>query len=249
MPIYKKDKKGDSFMNDRSKNRTILGAERSAIAYSEGLRTYMLSVYNYMAMGLGLTGGVALLVVSSPPLLNAVMPLVLPLAIVTIGLVFFLSLRINAIQYSTAQMIFWLYAALNGVVFSTIFLAYTYESIARVFFITAGMFAAMSLYGYTTKRDLTALGSFLFMGLIGIILASVVNIFLASSMLQFVVSVAGVLIFTGLTAYDTQSIKEGYVEGSAADVAGKRAIFGALRLYLDFINLFLMLLRLVGDRR
>lgn len=236
-------------MNDRSKNRIILGAERSAIAYSEGLRTYMLSVYNYMAMGLGLTGGVALLVVSSPTLLNAIMPMMLLFILAPIGLVFFLSFRINTIQYSTAQMLFWLYAAMNGVAFSVIFLAYTYESIARVFFITAGMFAAMSLYGYTTKRDLTAMGSFLFMGLIGIILASVVNMFLASSMLQFMVSVAGVLIFTGLTAYDTQSIKEGYVEGSAADVAGKRAIFGALRLYLDFINLFLMLLRLVGDRR
>jgi FtsH-binding integral membrane protein len=236
-------------MNDPSKNRTILGAERSAIAYSEGLRTYMLSVYNYMAMGLGLTGGVALLVVSSPALLNAIMPMMLLFVLAPIGLVFFLSFRINSIQYSTAQMLFWLYAALNGVAFSVIFLAYTYESIARVFFITAGMFAAMSLYGYTTKRDLTGLGSFLFMGLIGIILASIVNIFLASSMLQFIVSVAGVLVFTGLTAYDTQSIKEGYVEGSAADVVGKRAIFGALRLYLDFINLFLMLLRLVGDRR
>ncbi len=236
-------------MNDRSKNRTILGAERSAIAYSEGLRSYMLSVYNYMAMGLGLTGGVALLVVSSPALLNAIMPMMLLFVIAPVGLVFFLSFRINTIQYSTAQMLFWLYAALNGVAFSIIFLAYTYESIARVFFITAGMFAAMSLYGYTTKRDLTAIGSFLFMGLIGIILASVVNIFLASTMLQFMVSVAGVVVFTGLTAYDTQSIKEGYVEGSAADVAGKRAIFGALRLYLDFINLFLMLLRLVGDRR
>jgi hypothetical protein len=188
-------------------------------------------------------------VVSSPTLLNAIMPMMLLFILAPLGLVLFLSFRINTIQYSTAQMLFWLYAALNGVAFSVIFLAYTYESIARVFFITAGMFAAMSLYGYTTKRDLTALGSFLFMGLIGIILASIVNIFLASSMLQFIVSVAGVLIFTGLTAYDTQSIKEGYVEGSASDVAGKRAIFGALRLYLDFINLFLMLLRLVGDRR
>ncbi|MBS0272594.1 MAG: Bax inhibitor-1/YccA family protein [Proteobacteria bacterium] len=236
-------------MNDRSKNKTILGVERTTLAYSEGLRTYMLSVYNYMAMGLGLTGGVALLIVSSPVLLQTIMPMMWLFIIAPIVLVFFLSFRINAIQFSTAQMVFWLYAALNGVAFSVIFLAYTYESIARVFFITAGMFAAMSLYGYTTKRDLTAMGSFLFMGLIGLIIASVVNIFLASSMLQFIVSVAGVIIFTGLTAYDTQSIKEGYVEGSSAEVAGKRAIFGALRLYLDFINLFLMLLRLMGDRR
>jgi len=236
-------------MNDRSKNKTILGVERKALAYSEGLRTYMLSVYNYMALGLGLTGGVALLVISSPTLLHAIMPMMLLFIIAPVALVFFLSFRINAIKYSTAQAVFWLYAALNGVAFSVIFLAYTYESIARVFFITAGMFAAMSLYGYTTKKDLTAMGSFLFMGLIGLIIASLVGIFWHSTMLQFMISVLGVIIFTGLTAYDTQSIKETYTEGSSAEVAGKRAIFGALRLYLDFINLFLMMLRLMGDRR
>lgn len=236
-------------MNDRSKNRTILGAERRALAYSEGLRTFMLNVYNYMALGLGLTGGVALLVVSSPALLQALMPMMLLFILAPLGLVFFLSFRINVIQYSTAQVLFWLYSALNGVAFSVIFVAYTYESIARVFFITAGMFAAMSLYGYTTRKDLTAVGSFLFMGLIGLIIASVVNLFWPSSMLQFLVSIAGVVIFTGLTAYDTQSIKEGYMEGSSVEVAGKRAIFGALRLYLDFINIFLSLLRLMGDRR
>jgi uncharacterized protein len=236
-------------MNNRSKNKTILGVERHALAYSEGLRSYMLKVYNYMALGLGLTGAVALLVVSSPTLLHAIMPMMWLFILAPLGLVFFLSFRINAIQYSTAQIVFWLYAALNGVAFSVLFLAYTYESIARVFFITAGTFAAMSLYGYTTRRDLSAFGSFLFMGLIGIIIASVVNLFVGSSMLQFIVSIAGVLIFTGLTAYDTQAIKEGYVEGVSQEVAGKKAIFGALRLYLDFINLFLMLLRLLGDRR
>ncbi len=236
-------------MNDRSKNRIILGAEKRAFAYSEGLRVYMLSVYNYMALGLGLTGGVALLVVSSPTLLHMIMPMMLLFILAPLALVFFLSFRLNAIKYTTAQTLFWLYAALNGVAFSTIFLAYTSESIARVFFITAGMFAAMSLYGYTTRKDLTAWGSFLFMGLIGLILASVVNLFWASDMLQFMVSVGGVVIFTGLTAYDTQSIKEGYMEGSSTEIAGKRAIFGALRLYLDFINIFLSLLRLMGDRR
>ena len=236
-------------MNDRSKNKTILGVERKALAYSEGLRSYMLSVYNYMALGLGLTGGVALLVVSSPTLLNAIMPMMFLFIIAPVVLVFFLSFRINSIKYSTAQALFWLYAALNGVAFSVIFLAYTYESIARVFFITAGMFAAMSLYGYTTKRDLTAMGSFLFMGLIGLIIASLVGLFWQSTMLQLLISVAGVIIFTGLTAYDTQSIKEAYTEGSFAEVSGKRAIFGALRLYLDFINLFLMMLRLMGDRK
>lgn len=236
-------------MNDHSKNKTILGVERKALAYSEGLRTYMLSVYNYMALGLGLTGGVALLVVSSPTLLHAIMPMMLFFIIAPIALVFFLSFKINTMKYTTAQAVFWLYAALNGVAFSTIFLAYTYESIARVFFITAGMFAAMSLYGYTTKKDLTAMGSFLFMGLIGLIIASLVSLFWPSTMLQLIISVAGVIIFTGLTAYDTQSIKDAYTEGSSAEVAGKRAIFGALRLYLDFINLFLMMLRLMGDRR
>lgn len=236
-------------MTDRSKNKTILGVERSALAYNEGLRAYMLSVYNYMALGLGLTGGVALLVVSSPTLLHAILPMMWLFIIAPVVLVFFMSFKINTMKYSTAQAVFWIYAALNGVAFSTIFLAYTYESIARVFFITAGMFAAMSLYGYTTKRDLTAMGSFLFMGLIGLIIASIVNIFWPNGMLQFIISVAGVLIFTGLTAYDTQSIKESYTEGSSEEVAGKRAIFGALRLYLDFINLFLMMLRLMGDRR
>lgn len=236
-------------MNERSKNKTILGVERKALAYNEGLRAYMLSVYNYMAMGLGLTGGVALLVVSSPALFNAIKPMMWLFIFAPLGLVFFMSFKINTMKYTTAQAVFWLYAALNGVAFSVLFAVYTYESIARVFFITAGMFAAMSLYGYTTKRDLTAMGSFLFMGLIGLIIASIVGLFWHSTMLQFLISIAGVLIFTGLTAYDTQTIKEGYVEGSSKEVAGKRAIFGALQLYLDFINLFIMLLRLMGDRR
>ena len=236
-------------MTDRSKNRTILGVERRALAYSEGLRNYMVNVYNYMALGLGLTGGVAFLVVSSPAVLHAILPMMWLFIIAPIALVFFLSFRINAIQYSTAQTLFWLYAALNGVAFSVIFMAYTYESIARVFFITAGMFGAMSLYGYTTKKDLTAWGSFLFMGLIGIVLAALVNLFIASTMIQFVISIGGVILFTGLTAYDTQTIKEGYIEGSSTEIAGKKAIFGALRLYLDFINLFLSLLYLMGNRR
>lgn len=236
-------------MSDRLKNRTILGVERTTLAYNEGLRAYMLSVYNYMAAALALTGGVAFVVVSSPALLQVIAPMMWLFILAPIALVFFLSFKINSIKYSTAQAVFWLYAALNGVAFSVFFLAYTYESIARVFFITAGTFAAMSLYGYTTKRDLTGMGSFLIMGLIGLLIASLVSLFVASSMLQFVISVAGVIIFTGLTAYDTQSIKESYMEGSSTEVAGKRAIFGALRLYLDFINLFIMLLRLLGDRR
>lgn len=220
-------------------------------AIDEGLRAYMLRVYNYMALGLGLTGLVAFAVVSSPALMQAIFGsgLMWVAILAPLALVFFLSFRVHAMSPTTAQAVFWLYAALNGVAFSTIFIAYTSTSIARVFFITAGVFAAMSIYGYTTKRDLTGWGSFLFMGLIGIIIASLVNLFLASSALHFAVSVIGVLVFTGLTAYDTQRIKEEYYEGDDSGTATKKAVMGALRLYLDFINLFLMLLRLFGAAR
>ncbi len=166
-----------------------------------------------------------------------------------LGLVMWLSFGINRMQASTAQGLFWLYAGLMGLSLASVFLVYTGESIARVFFITAGTFAAMSLYGYTTQRDLSAWGSFLFMGLIGIIIAMVVNIFLASSALQFAISVIGVIVFTGLTAYDTQQIKEMYWEADGSEIAGKKAIMGALRLYLDFLNLFMMLMQLLGVRR
>ena len=155
-------------MRDKLKNKSLLDVENRALSYSEGLRAYMLSVYNYMALGLGFTGSIALLVSSSPALMQAIMPMMLLFIIAPLALVFFLSLKINTIKYATAQAVFWLYAALNGVAFSVVFMAYTYESIARVFFIAAGMFAAMSLYGYTTRKDLRAWGSFLFMGLIGI---------------------------------------------------------------------------------
>jgi len=166
-----------------------------------------------------------------------------------LGLVMVLSYGLNRLSLTAAQAIFWGYSALMGLSMSTIFLVYTGESIARVFFITAGTFAAMSLYGYTTRRDLSRFGSFLFMGLIGIILAMVVNIFLASPGLSFAISVIGVLVFVGLTAYDTQTIKEMYYEGDGYEIAGKKSIMGALRLYLDFINLFMMLLRLMGSAR
>jgi FtsH-binding integral membrane protein len=151
-------------------------------------------------------------------------------------------------QASTAQLLFWVFAGVMGLSITHIFLAFTGASITRVFFITAGVFAGMSLYGYTTKRDLSGLGSLLFMALFGIILASIVNIFLASSALQFAVSVIGVLVFVGLTAYDTQSIKSMYAESDGYEVTQKKAIFGALRLYLDFINLFMLLLRFFGNR-
>jgi uncharacterized protein len=166
-----------------------------------------------------------------------------------VALVFLLSFRVHKMSGTAAQVTFWAYAALNGIAFSTLFLAYTNESIARVFFITAATFAGMSLYGYTTKRDLAGMGSFLFMGLIGVLIAMVVNLFLASSALQFAISVIGVIVFTGLTAWDTQRIKEWYFEGDSRDVMGKKSIMGALSLYLDFINLFVMLMQLIGVRR
>ena len=169
--------------------------------------------------------------------------------IAPLGLVLFLSFRIQHMSVGAAQATFWGYAALMGIAITPVLLVYTGASVARVFFITAATFGAMSLWGYTTKRDLTGMGSFLFMGLIGIIIAMVVNMFMQSSMMMFVISVAGVLIFTGLTAYDTQKIKESYSVNADGTAAGRMAIMGALRLYLDFVNLFLMLLQLFGNRR
>ena len=216
-----------------------------------GLRRYMLSVYNYMAGGLAVSGLIAYLVASSPTLLRAVWGsgLMWVVMLAPVALVFFFSFRIQKMSFGAAQLTYWIYAALMGLSLSFIFLAYTGTSIARVFFITAGTFAAMSLYGYTTRRDLTGMGSFLFMGLIGIILAGLVNIFIQSTALQFAISVIGVIVFVGLTAYDTQKIKEWYVANDDGATMGKKAIFGALNLYLDFINLFLMLLRLFGSSR
>ena len=166
-----------------------------------------------------------------------------------LGFVFFLGAKIRTMSVGAAQLTFWLFAAAMGLSLASIFLVFTGESIARVFFITAGTFGAMSLYGYTTKRDLSAWGSFLFMGLIGIIIASLVNMFMASSALQFAISVIGVLVFTGLTAYDTQRIKEMYYEVDGSDVVARKAIMGALSLYLNFINMFVMLLHLFGTAR
>jgi len=222
-----------------------------------GLRSYMLGVYNYMASGLAVTGAVAagtfMLAVQNGQLTPFGMtlfqsPLMWVFVLAPVALVFFLSFRIQAMRAATAQITFWIYAALNGVAFSTLGLVYSGNSITRVFFISAASFAALSLWGYTTKRDLTGWGSFLFMGLIGIIIASLVNLFMASTALQFAISVIGVLVFAGLTAYDTQKIKEMYLEADDGETMSKKIIMGALSLYLDFINLFLMLLRLFGNR-
>ena len=236
--------------------RTVTSAGRMTSAQADaaqidvGLRQYMLRVYNYMTGGVALTGVVAYLVANSPTMLNAIYgtPLQWVVMLAPLGFVMVLSFGVNRLSPMMAQVLFWAFAAVMGVSLSYIFLAYTQGSIARVFFISAGMFAAMSLYGYTTKRDLTGIGSFLIMGLIGIILASIVNIFLGSTALGWAISIIGVLVFTGLTAYDTQRIKHQYDALDDASIATKKAVMGALSLYLDFINLFLMLLRLLGNR-
>ena len=215
-----------------------------------GLRQYMLRVYNYMGAGLALTGLVAYLA-SATGFYQAIYrtPLFWVLVIAPIGLVFLLGMRIQTMSLGAAQATFWAYAGLVGISLGGIFLVYTGVSIAETFFITAAMFLGMSLYGYTTGRDLTQFGSFLFMGLIGIVVAGLVNIFLASPALQFGISIVGVIVFTGLTAWDTQRIKEMYFAGDDDVIAGKKAIMGALALYLDFLNLFMMLLQFMGQRR
>jgi FtsH-binding integral membrane protein len=218
-----------------------------------GLRDYMLRIYNYMASALALTGIVAYVAAMGgrDSFIAHIYhtPLMWLVILAPFGLVMLLSFGIQRLSATAAQGIFWVYAALMGLSLSTIFLVYTGESIARVFFITAGTFAAMSFYGYTTRRDLSQLGAFLFMGLIGIVIASLVNLFVGSSALAFAISVIGVLVFTGLTAYDTQTIKEMYYEGDGYEMAAKKSIMGALRLYLDFVNLFMMLVQLLGVRR
>jgi uncharacterized protein len=220
-------------------------------AIDAGLRQYMLSIYNYMTIGLAITGGVAFLVAQSPEALHMIFgtPLKWVVMLAPLGFVFFFSARIHTMTPATAQMVFWAFAATMGLSMASIFLVFTGSSIARVFFITAASFGATSLYGYTTKTDLSKFGSFLFMGLIGIVLASIVNIFLGSSALQFAISVIGVLLFTGLTAYDTQRLKELYADSYDRDTLSRIAIMGALQLYLDFINLFTFLLQLVGQNR
>jgi hypothetical protein len=248
-------------LNRRYGQGTAAG-RTDAGAIDQGLRSYMLRVYNYMASGVAITGVVAYLIFSMAVeqgagglQLTAFGNLMYASAFkwvvifAPLALVFFISARINSMSLTTAQISFWAFSALIGASISSIFLIYAGESITRVFFITAAAFGALSLWGYTTKRDISAWGSFLFMGLIGIIIASVVNLFIGSTALQFAVSVIGVLVFAGLTAYDTQQIKEMYSANDDHTMSGRKAVMGALRLYLDFINLFMMLLSLFGDRR
>ena len=230
----------------------------------EGLRAHMLKVYNYMASGVFLTGIISALlfklsvVMASDGSISGLTAvgnalyrssLMWIVMLAPLGVVIYMSFAIRKMSAAKAQGTFWIFAALMGASLSSIFLIYTEASITRVFFITAGTFGAMSIYGYTTKRDLTKLGSFLMMGLIGIIIASIVNMFMKSAMMYYVISIIGVLVFVGLTAYDTQKIKNMYSASDTGEVMGKKAVMGALTLYLDFINLFLMLLRLFGQRR
>ena len=242
-------------------------AAKETTVTDEGLRAYMLKVYNYMASGVLLTGVFSILFfnlsggyniqfssagisgLSSIGYAIYASPLKWVVMLAPLGIVFYMSFGINKMSAAKAQTVFWVFAALMGISLSSIFLMYTGGSIARVFFITSGTFGAMSIYGYTTKRDLTKLGSFLMMGLIGIIIASIVNLFLKSGPMYFIISILGVLIFVGLTAYDTQKIKNMYSASDTGELMGKKAVMGALTLYLDFINLFIMLLRLFGQRR
>lgn len=237
--------------NPASRSTQIVATKTSRADIDTGLRQFMISVYNYMASGLALTGVVAYgaavtglyaSLINTPLLFWGV-------TLAPLALVFLLSFRIEKMSIGAAQAAFWVYAGLVGLSLSGIFFVYTGTSIARTFFVAAATFLAMSLYGYTTRTDLARTGSFLLMGLFGIIIASLVNLLLASSTLQLAISVIGILVFVGLTAYDTQRIKEIYLNSDSSAIAGKKAIMGALALYLDFLNLFVLLMQLTGDRR
>ncbi len=237
--------------NPAPRSTEIVTARMSQAAIDAGLRQFVISVYNYMASGLALTGIVAYAaaetglyasLIDTPTLFWGV-------TLAPLALVLLLSFRIEKMSLGTAKTAFWAYAALVGLSLSGIFFVYTGTSIARTFFITAATFLAMSLFGYTTRADLARTASFLLMGLVGIIIASIVNVFFASSIVQLAISVIGVIVFVGLTAYDTQRIKEIYLNSDSPAIAGKKAIMGALALYLDFLNLFILLMQLTGNRR
>ncbi len=264
-------------MSQYDKQYTHASSPAQGAVVDEGLRSYMLTVYNYMAAGVALTGIVAYFLftqtITTDPALAAksasgaayglkrgmyftelgaalyMSPIKWVLMLAPLAFVFGLSAMVYRMSAGMAQMMFWIFAAVMGASLSSIFIVYTHQSIVQVFFISAAAFAGLSLYGYTTKKDLSGWGSFLIMGVIGIVIAALVNLFLQSSALQFAISVIGVLVFAGLTAYDTQRIKDGYYEVAGnAEMAAKTAIMGALSLYLDFINMFVMLLSLFGNR-
>jgi uncharacterized protein len=246
---------------DRDFAAARTGYHDSQLTIDAGLRGYMIRVYNYMTAGVALTGLVAWFTYSAAVVDTGAglqltefghaifaSTLMWLFVLAPLGLVMLLSFGTNRLSAGTALTVFFVYAALVGLSLASIFLVYTHASITRVFFISAATFGATSLYGYTTQRDLTSVGSFMLMGLIGLIIASVVNIFLHSTGLDWAISVIGVIVFVGLTAYDTQRIKEMYDVNDDGTISGRKAVMGALRLYLDFINLFLMLLRIFGNR-
>lgn len=236
-------------MSDYHRNTASGIPSDGVVALDADLRAYMLRVYNYMTAGVGLTGLAAFLTYqfTGPELLQS--PLMWVFMLAPLGLVIFISARINTLSVEAARALFFLYAALVGISLSTIFHLYTQSSITRVFFISAAAFGALSLWGYTTQRNLSGFGVFLFMGLIGILIASLVNLFLRSSGLDWMISIIGVGVFAGLTSYDNQRIKLMYNAGDSEISTGRKAVMGALSLYLNFINLFMMLLRLMGGRR
>jgi len=242
-------------MND---NRFMSGTNAEAAQIDLGLRAYMLGVYNHMTTALAITGFFALgLSFLAGPSINELTsigymlygsPLKWLIMLAPIGMVFYISARLNKISAQKARNLFYIYAGLMGLSLSSLLLVYTGASVVRVFFITAAAFAALSIYGYTTKKSLSGLGSFLMMGVFGLIIAQIVNIFMASTQLDFMISIIGVLIFAGLTAYDTQKIKHMYLAGDNNEAAGKKSVLGALTLYLDFILMFQFLLMFLGNR-
>ncbi|MGB1933183.1 MAG: Bax inhibitor-1/YccA family protein [Candidatus Puniceispirillaceae bacterium] len=235
-------------------NRYASHAVTGSTALDAGLRSYMLGVYNHMTTALALTGftafGTKMLATNSPAVGQLLFgtPLSYVIMFAPLAMVMWMSFRINKMSPAKARTLFYIYAAMMGISLSTILLAFTGASVARAFFITAGAFAGLSIFGYTTKRDLTAMGGFLIVGVFGLILASIVNIFVQSSGMEFLISIVGVLLFAGLTAYDTQKIKSMYYAGDSRDAAARKSIFGALTLYLDFINMFLFMVQLLGNR-
>ncbi|KUM24667.1 hypothetical protein AU467_05990 [Mesorhizobium loti] len=225
------------------------GVQAGAV-YDEGLRKHMLRVYNYMGLGLVVTGLVALFVASTPALYVPIFssPLKWVVMLAPLAFVMLFSFKMQTMSAASAQAMFWAFCAVMGLSLASVFLVFTGTSIARTFFIAATMFGATSLYGYTTRRDLTQFSSFLIMGLIGVVIASLVNLFLGSTALQFAISVIGIAVFIGLTAWDTQTIKEQYAENFDAESQQKLAVFGAFTLYLNFINIFQLLLNFTGER-
>lgn len=236
----------------RNNKSTSYSSAASQVSYDAGLRAHMLKVYNFMSIALGISGAVAFLAANSPALMNAIYgtPLRWVVMLAPLGFVMYFGAKLPSMSVAKAKNCLWIFSGLMGLSLSYILLAYTGASVVRVFFISASVFGSMSLYGYTTKKDLSGMGSFLIMGLIAVIIASIVNYFLQSSAFQFAISVIGVLVFIGLTAYDTQKIKRMYYQASGnADMLSKMAVMGALTLYMDFINLFIMMMHLFGDRR